>query len=173
MGGVHPHHAAAAAKARDAELARVRARVLARPSEHGVHILERLLIGELVCSGHHLLDVLHFPELADAEVWLVGHGEIAGLGDPAHDVFDVLVQSPDFGDYQHDRVLAAALRHGVVRGNLADLGVAAVKTVHRRLDRLGEDGLRCDRKARRDASCDEAAAVDLHVGQETVQIRIL
>src|SRR3954451_6946455 len=68
---VHPYRAAAAAETSDGHLVRVRTVVLSRPGDDRVEVLERLLVGELVGAGDHLLQVLHLPQLADAEVGLV------------------------------------------------------------------------------------------------------
>src|SRR5256885_1734488 len=63
---VHPHHAAAATKAGNAELSCGGAIALGRPLERRVEVLECLVARQLICAFDDFVQVVPLPELADA-----------------------------------------------------------------------------------------------------------
>ena len=73
------------------------------------------------------------------------HRVVALLGEAPRAVLDPLVDAPDLGEHEDDRVVAARCRPRLVDGHVVvadlDLGVAGHEPVGVRLDDLGEDGV--------------------------------
>ncbi|KAG1393354.1 hypothetical protein G6F59_014383 [Rhizopus arrhizus] len=115
--GVHPRQAPAPAKARHRHAAGVAA-VLRGPGHAGIQVGEHLLVRHLADQvGDELGDVGIDRGIALALVEVGGHRQVAGLGDPAADVLDVLVHAEDLLHDQHDGQVAAAFRRGVIGGD--------------------------------------------------------
>ena len=147
------HGRSAPAPAGDADAGRLDVGPRLGPVDRRLAVAQRLLA---LLREHDLEDVLDVGQVRHAALALEQLGRdrvVARLGEPPGAVADVLVDAPDLGEHQHDRVVFPRRRPGLVDRHLvaADLDhlVAGDDPLGVGLDRLGEHLVDGERVARR------------------------
>ena len=117
MGRIEPDHPAAPAIAGDAELGHVSFAGPLGPRDGRIKIRHHLLVGNLGDDlGDDLTNVLDLRDVPLPRIELGGDRQVAQLGEPPANVFDVLVDAEDLLHDQDDRERPALVGHARYAG---------------------------------------------------------
>ena len=119
VGRVQPDDPSAPAEPGDGQF---RCLCLARffgPCDGRVEVRHDLCIGNRLDDFEDLLEVAQFRHVSLAGIQFRGDSEVSQLGQPAADVFDVLVNAEDLLHHQHDRKGPARRGHRPISRHLA------------------------------------------------------